>query len=198
MDPRPPWTKRHHREELELLIDLGDPLLKAALDGIRDLYCLRGGNLIDDDKYISGNLALTGQRWRVLKAKLVESGYISLCDGKIQCPLAMHSYVEAASLMEQRRQAGLASGKARKAQHIEGKPPSSNAPSQERREHLRATNYNKNNDVVRTNVRAPLQGRTERRTKDSYDGRDFTIADALQQPSAPPLARTLMKRAKDE
>jgi len=102
------WSKRIHREELELTRRLGLEL-KGALDGLRDLYCNRVGNLPDDNVFLAGCLGVSPQKMRALKIKLLELGYLVLVDGSLQCEIAHGDYVEAATLIEQKRQAGLKS-----------------------------------------------------------------------------------------
>lgn len=179
---------------MELLINLGDPLLKAALDGIRDLFCLRGGNLPDDDKFISGNLALTSQKWRAIKARLIDSGHISLNGSKIECPLALAAYVEAASLMEQRRQAGIRSGHARKVQRDGGVMLESDKAKHRGASDQIGSHSNKFNSLDSSTVPPPLKRQRETRRIESGGVGACSISDALQQPNAPAIARTLMKR----
>lgn len=194
MDIRPVWTKRHHRDEQELLTDLGDLLLKAALDGIRDLFCIRGGNLPNDDKYISGNLGLSYQKWQAIKGKLIDAGHILVASDQIECPLALASYLESASYMEQRRQAGIKSGHARKVKRDAGvtrgggKAPHSETADQT------GPHINKYSDLDSTIVQPPLKQQTETKTIESGGGRVCTISDALRLPAAPGVAQALMKR----
>jgi hypothetical protein len=179
-----------HRDELELLVEINDPLAKFALDAIRDLYCVRGGNLPDDDRFVAGNLGITIQKWRHLKAKLVACDQIAIRAGKIECSLALAAYVEALAAMEQRSRAGIRSGEVRKERQT-NKDVHGNLAAEEKE-----ADPNKLNGLDRTTVQVPFEPRRMRRTKRRGDNDAVSISDALRHEDAPAVGRALMGQLK--
>lgn len=77
-----PYYKRYPRDFIEGTIGF-DLELKGAYAILLDLIYMQGGNLPDDDRYISGLMGCSAKKWQSIRARLFELGKITIENGKI-------------------------------------------------------------------------------------------------------------------
>jgi len=77
-----PYYKRYPRDFIEGTIGL-DLEAKGAYSILLDLIYMQGGQLPDDERYISGLLGCKVGKWKSIRERLIDTGKISISDGKI-------------------------------------------------------------------------------------------------------------------
>jgi hypothetical protein len=186
------WYKRWHADELDRLRELG-PELKAVLDGLTDIYCMRAGSLPNDDKFIAGNLGLNLQKWRPLKQALIARGLISILGDALECPIALEAYSEAALRIYQASNAGKTSAANRmvaRSSHAIERPAKNHNAKQD------GLVLNNSNDLISTAVGTMSQPeREENRKEEGRTGAAASVTEALAN-SRHPLVQSVLDQAK--
>lgn len=77
-----PYYKRYPRDFIEGTIGL-DLEIKGAYSILIDLIYMQGGQLPDDDRYISGLLGCSAAKWKRIREGLLSLGKIAVNGGKI-------------------------------------------------------------------------------------------------------------------
>lgn len=77
-----PYYKRYPRDFIEGTIGMGFEM-KAAYGLVLDLIYMQGGNLVDDPRYIAGQLGCSVRKWTGLRAALIDAGKLIVRDGRI-------------------------------------------------------------------------------------------------------------------
>lgn len=78
-----PWYKRRPRDFFEGTVGMSFED-KAAYGLLLDIIYMRGGDLPDDARYISGLLGASVRKWNAIRARLIETGKIDVIDGLIR------------------------------------------------------------------------------------------------------------------
>ncbi len=131
-DPPPPrkrrpalaWTQHHHEDMLEAkrVLSLEE---HGMLQVLHDMYCRRLGVLPDDPHFIAGHAGIDVRKWRRLRGKLLEQGFIEIVEEKLVCSLKRDAVADAMRRMENGAKGGRASGVARRSK---GKPSGWDVP----------------------------------------------------------------------
>jgi uncharacterized protein YdaU (DUF1376 family) len=88
---------------------------RGAYNTILDLIYLHDGKLIDDDRFLAGNMGADIRKWRNVKKQLLALGRISIRDGYIHDDVADVEAEVALNRIESARHAGQKSAEARRA-----------------------------------------------------------------------------------
>ncbi len=105
-----PYYKRYPRDFIEGTIGL-DLELKGAYAILLDLIYMQGGQLPDDERYISGLLGCKPNRWKKIRDELIALGKIEEIDGKISNSRALLELNQIKSYVEAQRNNGRQSNK---------------------------------------------------------------------------------------
>lgn len=103
-----PWFIKDHRATASTL----DHLEHSALCYLNMLLWESGGTIRDDDKWIAKNLRLSVAKWKAIRGTVLADCVVT--NGRIQSPAITLEFGKAQANIEQKRKAGIASGKARK------------------------------------------------------------------------------------
>jgi len=103
-----PWFIKDHRATASTL----DHLEHSALCYLNMLLWENGGAVRDDDKWLAKNLRLSVAKWKAIRSSVLAD--CTVTNGRIQSPAIIAEFAKAQANIEQKRRAGIASGKARK------------------------------------------------------------------------------------
>jgi uncharacterized protein YdaU (DUF1376 family) len=125
-----PYYKRFPRDFLDGTIGL--PLdVKGGYAVLLDLIYMRDGKLVDDPRYIAGQLGCSVRKWNTIRDALIQAGKITVQDGVISNFRA--NYLTEESRKYQDKQAEIA-GKPRKNKQLPQPEPSQSESESEDRE----------------------------------------------------------------
>jgi uncharacterized protein YdaU (DUF1376 family) len=77
-----PYYKAYPRDFIEGTIGMSFDV-KCAYRVLLDLIYMRGGRLVDDDRYISGIMGCSVRKWKTIRDDLIRAGKIQAADGHI-------------------------------------------------------------------------------------------------------------------
>ncbi len=130
-----PYYKRFPRDFLDGTIGL--PLdVKGGYAVLLDLIYMRDGKLVDDPRYIAGQLGCSVRKWNTIRDALIQAGKITVQDGVISNFRA--NYLTEESRKYQDKQAEIA-GKPRKNKQLPQPEPSQSESESEDREEANAS-----------------------------------------------------------
>lgn len=94
-----PYYKAYPRDFIEGTIGMSFEL-KGAYRLVLDLIYMQGGELPDDDRYISGLLGCSVRKWKTLRAALVDAGKLHPVDGFLTNERALFELESTRTLQE--------------------------------------------------------------------------------------------------